>query len=316
MRKTRMLAAGAAVLVLMLSACQPGGSESPSESASSGSPSTPAELPTVIIGSADFDEAAVVAEVYAQALEAAGFEVERNLYTGPRETTFPALESGELNLMPEYIGSLLGISLGGEATGDPDATFADLLEGLAEHGLTAFQFSPGADQNAFAVTAETAEELDLETLTDAAAVAGDLTWGLPPECETRPTCGAGLNDAYGIDVAAIPVETIAPCGPDMANALNTGAIQVGLLCSTQPEVVTYNLVVLEDDQQLQPADNMAPVLTQDLADAGGDLLESTLNAISAELTTEDLTNLYYAVAVEAEDLADVAQAWLEDKGLL
>jgi osmoprotectant transport system substrate-binding protein len=311
-----MLAAGAAVLVLMLSACQPGGSESPSASASSGSPSTPAELPTVTIGSADFDEAAVVAEVYAQALEAAGFEVERNLYTGPRETTVPALESGELNLMPEYIGNMLAVGLGGEASSDPDETFAALQEALAEVGLTAFNYSPGADQDAFAVTAETSENEGLASLSDATAVAGDLTWGLPPECETRPTCGVGLNDLYGIDVATIPVETIGACGPDMANALNTGAIQIGLLCSTQPEIITYNLVVLEDPEGLHLVNNMAPVLTQDLADAGGELLESTLNAISAELTTEDLTNLYYAVAVDAQDLADVAQAWLEDKGLL
>lgn len=316
MRKLRMLAAGAA-LALLVSACQPGGSDSPSPSSpSSGEPSTEAELPTVIIGSANFDEAAVVAEIYAQALEAAGFTVERNLYTGPRETTFPALESGDLNLMPEYIGSLLGVSLGGEATGDAEATFADLLDGLAEHGLTAFEFSPGADQNAFAVTAETAEQFGLETLTDAAAIAGELTWGLPPECETRPTCGAGLNDSYGIDISTVPVETIDPCSPAMAEALNTGAIDVGLLCSTQPEIVTYNLVVVEDDQHLQPADNMAPVLTQDLADAGGSILESTLNSISAKLETEDLTNLYYAVAVDAQDIAEVAQTWLEDNGLL
>jgi glycine betaine/choline ABC-type transport system substrate-binding protein len=98
--------------------------------------------------------------------------------------------------------------------------------------------------------------------------------------------------------------------------LNTSAIDVGQLCTTQPEVVTYNLVVLEDDLGMHPVNNMAPVLTQDLADAGGDLLESTLNAISAELTTEDLTNLYYSVAVDGQDLADVAQTWLEDKGLL
>jgi osmoprotectant transport system substrate-binding protein len=313
MRKTRMLAAGAA-LVLLVSACQPGGSDSPSPS--SGTPSTQAELPTVIIGSANFDEAAVVAEIYAQALEAAGFTVERNLYTGPRETTLPALESGELNLMPEYIGSLLSVGLGGEASGDADATFADLQDALAEVGLVAFDFSEAADQDAFAVTSETAEANDLATVSDVAPIAADLTWGLPPECETRPTCGIGLNDLYGIDMAAIPVETIDPCGPAMAEALNTGAIDVGRLCSTQPEIVTYNLVVLEDDQHLSPADNLAPVVTEDLADAGGDLLASTLNGISAALTTEELTDLYFAVAVDAQDLGDVAQGWLEDNGLL
>ena len=313
MRKLRMLAAGAA-LALLVSACQPGGSVSPSPS--SGSPSTSAELPTVVIGSADFDESAVVAEIYAQALEAAGFTVERNLYTGVRETTLPALESGELNLMPEYIGSMLSVGFKGTPSGDPAETFAALQTALADVGLTAFEYAPGADQDAFAVTSETATEFDLTTVSDLTPIAGDLTWGLPPECETRPTCGVGLAELYDIDVTAIPVETIDPCGPAMAESLNTGAIDVGRLCSTQPEIVTYNLVVLEDDQHLVGSDNMAPVLTQELADAGGDLLESTLNDISMALTTEDLTNLYYAVAVDAQNLADVAQTWLEDNGLL
>ncbi len=161
MRKLRMLAAGAA-LALLVSACQPGGSDSPSPS--SGSPSTPAELPTVTIGSANFDEAAVVAEIYAQALEAAGFTVERNLYTGPRETTMPALESGDLNLMPEYIGSLLSVSFGGTASPDADETLAALQDELAAVGLTALDYAPGEDTDAFAVTSETATEFDLATV--------------------------------------------------------------------------------------------------------------------------------------------------------
>jgi osmoprotectant transport system substrate-binding protein len=314
MRNFRMFAAGAVVLALLVSACQPGGSGSPSPS--SGTPSAPAELPTVIIGSANFDEAAVVAEIYAQALEAAGFTVERNLYTGPRETTVPALESGDLNLMPEYIGNLLSVSFGGEATADADATFAALLDALHQNGLTAFDFAPASDEDAFAVTSETASARNLATISDLAPIAADLTWGLPPECETRPTCGVGLNDLYGIDMATIPVETIDPCGADMAQALSSGAIDVGQLCSTQPEIITDNLVVLEDDLGLHPVNNIAPVLTQDLADSGGDLLRSTLNGVSAALTTEDLTQLYFSVAVDAKDIGDVAHAWLEDNGLL
>jgi osmoprotectant transport system substrate-binding protein len=308
-----MFAAGAA-LALLVSACAPGGSETPSPS--SGPPSAPAELPDITIGSANFDESAVVAEIYAQALEAAGFTVERDLYTGPRETTLPALENGDLNLMPEYIGNLLSVGLGGEATGDPEETFAALQDALAEVGLVAFDYSPGADEDAFAVRAETADEFDLAAISDLTPIAADLTWGLPPECETRDTCGVGLNDLYGIDISTIPVETIDPCGPAMADALNTSAIDVGLLCSTQPEVVTYNLVVLDDDMAMQPVNNMAPVLSQELADAGGELLESTLSAISAKLETEDLTDLYYAVAVDAEEIGEVAHAWLEDNGLL
>jgi osmoprotectant transport system substrate-binding protein len=102
----------------------------------------------------------------------------------------------------------------------------------------------------------------------------------------------------------------------MAEALNAGAIQVARVCTTQPEIAQYNLVVLEDDQGLNPAQNIVPVVTQDLADAGGDLLEATLNAVSAEITTEQLIELNLLVTVELQDLEEVAQAWLEDRGLI
>lgn len=312
MRKFRMLAVGATALALTLSACQPGdGSPSPS----SGSPSTPAELPTVVVGSADFDESAIVAEIYAQALEAAGFTVERNLFFGTRETTLPALESGDLNLMPEYIGSLVE-QLGGTSSADPAATQEALIAALADIGLTALDYSPGQDSDGFAVTAETAQEFDLATMSDIAPIADQFTWGLPPECVERPLCGIGMNDVYGIDVTAIPVENLAPCSAAMAEALNAGAIDVARVCTTQPQIAQFNLVLLEDDEGLNPAQNMAPVLTAELAEDGGELLATTLNAVSAALTTEQLTELNLMVSVELVDIEEVAGAWLEDHGLI
>ncbi len=313
MRKIRMLAVGATALALLLSACQPGDGSSPRPS--SGAPSTPAELPTVIVGSADFDESAIVAEIYAQALEAAGFTVERHLFFGTRETTLPALESGELNLMPEYIGSLTE-ALEATADADPAVTFSNLNAALADRGLAAFNFSPGQDSDGFAVTAETAQAFDLATMSDVAPIADQFTWGLPPECAERPLCGIGLESVYGIDVTAIRVENLAPCSAAMAEALNAGAIGVARVCTTQAQIAQYNLVVLEDDQGLNPAQNLAPVVTEDLAAAGGDLLESTLNAVSGELTTKELSELNLLVSVELQDLAEVAQAWLEDRGLI
>jgi osmoprotectant transport system substrate-binding protein len=313
MRKIRMLAVGATALALLLSACQPGDGSSPSSS--SGAPSTPAELPSVIVGSADFDESAIVAEIYAQALEAAGFPVERHLFFGTRETTLPALESGDLNLMPEYIGSLTQ-ALESTADADPAVTFSNLNAALTDRGLAAFNFSPGQDSDGFAVTAETAQEFDLATMSDIAPLADQFTWGLPPECAERPLCGIGLEAVYGIDVTAIPVENLAPCSAAMAEALNAGAIGVARVCTTQAQIAQYNLVVLEDDLGLNPAQNLAPVVTEELAAAGGDLLESTLNAVSGELTTDELSELNLLVSVELQDLEEVAQAWLEDRGLI
>ncbi|HEX9738266.1 MAG TPA: ABC transporter substrate-binding protein [Candidatus Limnocylindria bacterium] len=317
MRKIRMLAVGATALALLLSACQPG--DGSSSSPSSGAPSTPAELPIVIVGSANFDESAIVAEIYAQALEAAGFTVERHLFFGTRETTLPALESGDLNLMPEYIGSLTEAL---EATADagPAVTFSNLNAALRDRGLAAFNFSPGQDSDGFAVTAETAQEFGLATMSDIAPIADQFTWGLPPECAERPLCGIGLQEVYGIDVTALAdaglVENLDPCSTAMAEALNAGAIGVARVCTTQAQIAQYNLVVLEDDQGLNPAQNLAPVVTEELAAAGDDLLESTLNAVSAELTTDELSELNLLVSVELQDLAEVAQAWLEDRGLI
>lgn len=313
MRKIRMLAVGATALALLLSACQPGDGSSPNPS--SGAPSTPAELPTVIVGSADFDESAIVAEIYAQALEAAGFTVERHLYFGTRETTLPALESGDLNLMPEYIGSLTQ-TLEAPADADPAVTFSNLNTALADRGLTAFNFSPGQDYDGFAVTAETAQEFNLETMSDIAPIADQFTWGLPAECVGRDLCEIGLREVYGIDINAIPVENLGACSPAMAEALNADAIQVARVCTTQAAIAQYNLVVLEDDQGLNPAQNLAPVVTEELAAAGGELLPSILNGVSAELTTAELSELNLLVSVELQDLAEVAHAWLEDRGLI
>ena len=201
MRMHRRLALGAAMLALVVSACSSGeGSGSPA--ASGGGASVPASAGgegerSILIGSAGFYEAQLMAEIYAQALEANGYTVERNLGIGPRDTTQPAIESGEIDLQPEYIGSLLTF-LGGTASGDVDATFDDLQTALGEVGLTALDPAPAQDQNAFVVRSETAEDLGLTTMSDLAAQATDLVWGLPPECETNELCSGALEDDYGI----------------------------------------------------------------------------------------------------------------------
>ena len=312
MRNFRMLAAGATALALLVSACTSGGGSSPSANPSQ---SIPANLPTVIVGSANFTESAVVAEIYAQALEAAGFTVERHLLFGTRETTQPALQNGDLSLMPEYLGSLTSY-LGGTADSDPQTTADTLEAALAEVGLTSYDYSPGADSDGFAVRAETADQFGLATMSDVAEVADQLTWGLPPECPANPLCGPGMLDVYGIDITAIPTENLSPCSGDMAGALNSGNIDVGRVCTTQPAIAQYNFVLLEDDKGLNPAQNMVPVLTQALAEAGGSLLADTLNAVSAKLTTEQLTQLGYQVDVQHDDVDTVAAAWLADQGLI
>jgi osmoprotectant transport system substrate-binding protein len=119
---------------------------------------------------------------------------------------------------------------------------------------------------------------------------------------------------YGIDFASLDVQTLGACNPAIAEALNADNIDVAQVCTTQPEIVAFNLVLLEDDQGLAPAQNLVPIVRQDLMDEAGDLIESTLNPISELLTTEELTNLGNAIVINGDSYEDAAAQWLEDNG--
>jgi osmoprotectant transport system substrate-binding protein len=309
MRIHRTLALGATLLALLVSACTSGEGESPSAAASQPA----ADLPEISIGSAGFPEAALVAEIYAQALEANGFTVERNLELGERPAVRAAFDAGEINLAPDYLGGLTAF-LEAEVSSDPDETHANMLAALEELGQTALDYSPGTDADGFAVRSETADELGLATMSDVAGVADQLVWGLATGCPDNPLCGPGLNDVYGIDIATLETESLNPCSAEIAEALNSGAIDVAQVCTTQAEIASFNFVLLEDDEALAPAQNLAPVLTQELADGGGEALATALNAVSELLTTEELTNLNLRIA-EQESYEDIASGWLSDNGL-
>lgn len=310
MRTHRTLALGAALLALIVSACTPG-----EGSTTSPEGSQPIEKPTITVGSAGFYESQLMGEIYAQALENAGYTVERNLGIGTREQTQPAIENGDIDLLPEYIGSELTF-LGGTASGDPEQTYADLEAALEEVGLAALDYTPAQDQNAFVVRQETADEYELETMSDLAEVATELVWGLPPECETNELCAGALERAYGIPFGELEIEPLAACDAPIATALNDGVVDVAELCSTQPAIEQFNFVVLTDDMQTQPSENIVPVVREDvLAEAPADFA-ATLNAVSAAMTTEMLTQLGVEVAVQNRDIAEVATEWLEDNDLL
>ena len=311
MRSYRTLVLGAAMLALLISACSPGEGDA---SASAAGGSQAADLPAITVGSAAFWESAVVAEIYAQALEGAGFSVERSLELGARDVTHPALLDGQINLMPEYVGGYLAVTYEGTPTSDLDESLGALRDALEADGLVALEPTPGTDADGFAVRQETADEFGLATLSDLAEVAGDLRWGVAQECAENPNCGPGLERVYGIDFASLDAETLGACTPAIAEALNADSIDVAQVCTTQPEIVEYNLVLLEDDKGLAPAQNLVPIVRQDLMDEAGDTIESTLNPISELLTTEELTNLGNAVVVNGDSYEDAAAQWLEDNG--
>jgi osmoprotectant transport system substrate-binding protein len=310
MRMARVLAIGASLLVL-LSACTTGGGGSTAPSAAPAAP--------IKIGSDGFYEAKLMGEIYAQVLENAGYTVERNLGLGARDVTSAALESGQIDLKPEYIGSGLGFYDPALPTGDPAANAEALGGVLADKGggISVLAYTPGEDTNAFVVRGDTATEHSLTKISDLTAVAGELKWGLPPECADNALCGGALKDAYGIDIATLEVTPLAACDAPIAEALNGGAIDVAELCSTQPAIAQFGFVVLEDDKDTQPAENIAPIVRNDyLAKVDEASFRALLDAASAKMTTEELTKLGVEVAVDQKDVAEVATAWLTAQGLL
>ncbi len=333
MRMHRTLVLGASLL-MAFSTVAVGEASSPDVQTAQASPAAsmsvmePAALPSgpvgdgvIKMGSAGFYESALVAEMYAQALEAAGLTVERKLSIGPRDVTWPAMQAGtDINIMPEYIGSILEFINGnaGEASGDADATRAALAARLAPLDFSVFAQTPAVDTNAFVVTKVTADQYGLASIGDLAAIAGDITWGLPPECATNPLCGGALLK-YGIDISALKVTELGACGGEVATALVNGGVQVGELCSTQPDIAQNGLVVLTDDLKTQPADALAPIVRNDLLralDAQGVDIAAVLDPVSAAITTEDLTALNVRVGVDQEDVDVVARDFLTSKGLL
>jgi osmoprotectant transport system substrate-binding protein len=167
------------------------------------------------------------------------------------------------------------------------------------------------------VRKETADQLGLKTVSDLAAVSGQLTWGLPAECASDPACGGALQDGYGIDVNALTVKPFERCDVPIAQALAARTIDVAELCSTQAEIAQFGFVLLEDDKQVAPAENIAPVVRDDyLATVNRTDVAYLLNSVSTELTTAELASLDAQVVVDHRAIPDVAKAWLTDHGLL
>ena len=302
MRISRRLALGATVLAVVAAACSSGGGSKP----------------TIKVGSDGFYEAKLMAEIYAQALEASGYTVDRaGIGIGGRPVSAPALESGQFDLKPEYIGSGLGFYDKTKISGDPAAMRQALQAILSGKGggITVLDYSPAQDQNAFVVRKETADQYKLAKMSDLTPIASQLKFGVATECDTNPVCGEALKNAYGIDVTG--ATKLAACDTPMAQALAGKTIDVGELCSTQPEIVVNNFVVLVDDKQTQPAENIAPLVRNDyLAKVDKAAFSKILNDVSARMDTPTLTQLGKQIAIDKKDIAAVAKQWLKDSGLV
>ena len=319
-RRIPLLAAAALVLALPLAACgSDDGSSDTTTVEATDAPTVEAtgsvpDGPTISIGAQDFGESAVLAEIYGQALEAAGYPVSQEALGGFRDLVFSAFDSGDINLTPEYAASALEFlnDFAGEATSDPAATVALLQTQLESRGLVAFEPSPAIDSNSFVVTAETAERLGLENVSDLTA---DLRLGGAADCPDNASCLPGLSSTYDLDLS----ENFTPLdggGPLTVAALDGGEIDVAILYSTDGTIADKGWVVLTDDKGLINADNIVPIGSQELADTYGEAFTTLVNKISASLDTAELTELNRRVGIELEDAGAVALSWLQAEGLV
>jgi osmoprotectant transport system substrate-binding protein len=270
----------------------------------------------ITVGSFDFPESVLLADIYGGALVARGFPVRVQPELGSRELVDPALMDGLIQLVPEYAGSALEfISLGRvSATSDVAGTNRALSELVTSQRLVVGRPAAAQDANAIVVTAATAARYHLRSVTDLAPVASGLRFGGPPECAGRAYCLPGLRRVYGLRFREfVPLDA---GGPLTLQALEAGYIDVALLFSTDPSIVARHLVTLTDDRGLQPAENITPLLRRDVVARFGPRLVAVLNRVSARLDTSSLRALDAQVELAGQNPRLVAGSWLRARGLV
>ncbi len=298
-RNKGRLAIGAVVVgaALALSGCASGDPLDPGTEPETGE--------TIVVGSQAYYSNEIVAEIYAQALENAGFDVERQFQIGQRDAYLPALESGEVDLFPEYTGNLLQFYSPDTTATASDEVYAELVDALPE-GLTVLEQSSATDQDSYNVTAAFAEENSLVTIGDLAGVSVPLTLGGAPELEERPYGPSGLLEVYGVTVG------FTATGDTTVEDLLAGTVNIANVYSADPRIQTEGLVTLADPEGLFLASNVVPLVNAEIADQIADVI----NAVSAALTAEGLVALNVQSTVDQMSSADIATAWLTENGLI
>lgn len=297
-KKSAVLAATLAAAALVLSGCA---SENPLDP---GTDPAPVDPTTIVIGSQAYYSNEIIAEIYAQALEGAGFVVDRQFSIGQRDAYIPSIESGEITLFPEYSGNLLQFFDDTTIARSPEDVHAALLDALPE-GLTVLDQSTASDQDSYTVTAAFAAEHGLTTIADLANVDVPLTLGGPPELAERPYGPNGLGDVYGVEVG------FSATGDTTVEDLVAGTVNVANVYTADPRIQTEDLVVLEDPEALFLASNVVPLVSADIADE----IAAVINPVSAALTPEGLVALNVESTVDQRSPAEIATAWLSANGL-
>jgi osmoprotectant transport system substrate-binding protein len=304
-RVRRWLAAIAlAVMVPMLGGC---GSSNPL-----GGGAVSGDLKSVVVGSADFPESKIIAEIYAQALEANGFTVLRQFGIGSRETYIPALRDHSIDLIPEYTGNLLQYFEPDNTVTNPDKVELALYRALPGD-LAMLVPSPATDSDTVAVTEATASKWNLKTIGDLAAHSSEVKFGGPSELLKRAEGIPGLKATYNLDIKPDNFVAINDGGgPATVRALLDGTVNAANIFSTSPAIAQNKLVVLADPKNNFPPGNVVPLVSSQKM---SDELKTVLDAVSAKLTTEALTELNTSVAGNAGvDPDEAARDWVQDNG--
>jgi osmoprotectant transport system substrate-binding protein len=305
MKRTRViLASVATVAALALAACGGGGSDP-----LSGGNSSPAASDTIVVGSANFPESNLLAQIYAGALTAKGVKVTTKLNIGSRETYIPGLQDGSIDLIPEYSGVLLQYFDKNATQVSSDDVYA-ALKTTVPAKLTVLDQSTAEDKDSVTVTKATADKYNLKSIADLQPVAGQLSLGGPPEWKTRQTGAPGLKAKY--NVVFKEFKALDAGGPLTINALKNGSIQAGDVFTTDPNIVANGWVALDDPKNLFAAQNVLPLINKAKA---SQQVTDALNAVSAQLTTPVLLDLDKQVITDKKDPATVAKSFLSSNGL-
>jgi osmoprotectant transport system substrate-binding protein len=294
------------------SASSPAASAAASSSASSGSNPLGGGTASgsVVVGSANFPENEVLAEVYALALQKAGVKATTKLNIGAREVYYPQVQKGSITIIPEYNGTLLTVEVDPKATQKTTADVDAALKAQLPSSLTVLNPAAAEDSDSITVTQANAAKYHLKSIADLSSVASQFVLGGPPEFKTRTDGVVGLKSVYGLTFKSFdpPDES----GPITLSALTSGKVQAADVFTTTPQIVSDKLVSLTDPKNLFAAQNVIPLVYKP---ALTPTITSTLNAVSAKLTTAALLQLDVQVINNKESYTSAAQAWLQSVGL-
>lgn len=305
-KTTSALVALALPVVLTLAACGSSGSDG-SSSSSSPSAGAAAGAGSLTIGSADFTESALLADIYADALAAKGVTIRKKLNIGERSVYVKALQDGSIDFIPEYNGSILAY-LDPKATAKSTADVTAALPAALGSKLTALTPAAAQDSDTITVTKATADKYHLTSIADLAPVAGKLTFGAPAAFQTRPDGIPALKSTYGVTFGNFTA--LSASGTVTVTSLKNGTIDGADIFSTDPSFAADDFVALTDPKNMFAAQNVTPVVSSAKLTP---TIKDTVNAVSAKLTTAILADLDAKVGTGDPDA--VAKAWLTSVGL-